>query len=221
MKKVIILNAPPNAGKDTIAEVLCERLEGQHCEFKAALYETTLDYYGLPSYFTKYFTDRALKEVPNRMFMEELPVINTTNLCTFTRSVKEYIKVYFAKPLSPREALIHVSEDIIKPVEGKDYFGKKAAEGLKDGWNIFSDGGFIEELQPIIDEVGKEHVYIIRFSRKGCSFEGDSRDYLPEDTGCPTRSMDNNGTIDEFCDEVKCIWRVKLQAEKHINNSGK
>ena len=33
---------------------------------------------------------------------------------------------------SSREALIHVSEDIVKPEKGKDYYGKKLVEKIEN-----------------------------------------------------------------------------------------
>ncbi len=81
--------------------------------------------------------------------------------------------------LSVRQAMIKVSEEVIKPSYGNQYFGVAAANELVDGaLNIFSDGGFEEEIVPLIEVVGKENFFVIRLERYRCNFDNDSRNYL-------------------------------------------
>jgi hypothetical protein len=81
--------------------------------------------------------------------------------------------------LSRREALIYVSEEIIKPKFGKDFFGVKAAQELDNTDNYcFSDGGFQEELVPIINKLGADNIILIQLTREGCDFSSDSRRYI-------------------------------------------
>ena len=102
----------------------------------------------------------------------------------------------YNEPYSPRDAMIHMSENVLKPLFGKDVFGIMAAKSLEDGVNIFSDGGFAEEVQCLLDEVGVDNFMLIHVTRKGCSFEGDSRDYV---TGFPnTYTIHNDGTLEEY-----------------------
>jgi len=156
---IIILNGPPGSGKDTIADYFVEH----HAEyisdsFKSALYGETASYFGLDrNELIARNEDRELKEVPYYQTGGRL--------------------------LSARGALIHTSEKVIKPHEGKDYFGVlKGTEWKRmvdDGAScIISDGGFPEETNAVCDKVGFENVIIARLYREGYDFSKDSRDYI-------------------------------------------
>jgi hypothetical protein len=81
--------------------------------------------------------------------------------------------------MSRREAMIHVSENIIKPKKGLDYFGQSVAEEIEEGKNYaLADGGFVEELEPIVQKVGKENVVIVQLTREGHDYSTDSRKYF-------------------------------------------
>lgn len=143
---VIILNGPPGSGKDTIAELLVQHGFTHEC-FKAPLYPLTAMMYGVTTeWFKEVATDRILKEQP----FDELN-------CGMT----------------PRMALIDTSENQIKPYMGKDFFGLLAASRVK-GNTVFSDGGFEEEIEPMIQQ---HSAWIFRLHREGFTFEGDSRSY--------------------------------------------
>lgn len=180
MKKVVILNGPAASGKDVAAKEMCARLDGDgwicyHKQFKQRLIDITCAIYGISG-------------------------CEWHNL--YTREGKERVHPKL-KGMTPRQALIDTSEHIIKPIFGKSFFGEAAAQSLYEGINIFSDGGFIEELRPIISEVGAGNVLIIRLHRPGYSFSGDSRDYLPGNIGPITVDVHNNGTEEEFFDKVE------------------
>lgn len=156
-KYSIILNGPPGVGKDTVFEHLYQLLKRHRnaedimkFQFKDALYEETLRYFKLTPKHETLFIDRKLKEEPAQVF----------------------------GGLSPREALIHVSENVIKPKHGKDYFGiisanKVANEGRQV--NVFTDGGFIDEVRPL-EQVSK--VLTVQMHKLGYTFKGDSRGYI-------------------------------------------
>jgi len=159
---IIILNGPPNVGKDTIAEGMQEF--GFHqMAFKTRLYLDTVTHFNAPiDEFMDRATDRYLKE------QSWLKLALPTDT--------DYLQL-----LSPREALIHVSENVIKPLHGDQYYGEQVVEtALQHGYQkiVMSDGGFPEEVIPLYDAF--EHVIICRLHREGCSFEGDSRSYLPD-----------------------------------------
>lgn len=87
--------------------------------------------------------------------------------------------------LTYREFMIHISEDIMKPLYGDDVFGKRAAQVCVDALYfghknvVFSDGGFIDEVKALHEE-GLE-VIVIRLHRDGYTFVGDSRRYIYPD----------------------------------------
>lgn len=156
-KKVVILNAPPNSGKDYFVEQLKERdvkkiggMSWSHKELKTPLVELVKNFYSLSDKDVEHLSSRENKETPSSLLNGK----------------------------SWREAVIHVSEIVVKPALGKDIFGKVAAINLSVGINIFTDGGFEEELAPIVEEVGEDNIIIVKIHKDGCSFEGDSRDWI-------------------------------------------
>lgn len=158
---IVILNAPPSSGKDTIARLLSSHGYAV-TEFKETMFKiaTTLSGLELHEYMARY-DNRNLKELP----WDKLG------------------------GLSCREFMIHISEDIMKPLYGDDVFGKRASERceqlLGEGYDnvVFSDGGFIDEVNKLIYD-GFE-VAVVRLHRDGYTFEGDSRDYLyPNNCKC-------------------------------------
>jgi hypothetical protein len=88
-------------------------------------------------------------------------------------------KEFALEGMSRREAMIHVSEDIIKPKKGLDYFGRSVAEEIEEDNNYaLADGGFVEELEPIIEKVGAENIVIVQLTREGHDYSSDSRKYF-------------------------------------------
>lgn len=182
MKPVIILNAPPNAGKDTIAAELSVRLGLPHLEFKGKLFELVQTISGLsPEEWEELYT-RDLKEVP------------CGRLWGYT----------------PRQFMIHVSEDMIKPYCGKDYFGRILGKKALHNGGVVSDSGFNEEADAVVDIVGADRVFCVRFSRDGCDFEGDSRKYVDTTKIIHYLDTENNGTIEDIVNEIK-EWVLCLQ----------
>lgn len=157
MKTVVILNAPPHSGKDTIADLMVKHFKANKVEFKEALYEAMSDHFNYPLYSVK-------------------------NYCT-NRDFKDNMQSEFSElhNMTPREGLIYVSEKVYKPAFGVDYFGKQAANRLLEGVNAFSDGGgWWDELEPVANKA--DRVIICRLFRNGYSFDGDSRDYYNPST---------------------------------------
>jgi hypothetical protein len=181
MKRVFLLNAPPSSGKDEVAKYLATtRGLGTHAEIKEKLFELTCAVYCISreDFMAIYSTE--LKEKPDSRL----------------------------RGLSPRQALIKVSEEMLKPVFGKRYFGEAAALSLKEGDTFFSDSGFYDEAEAIRDVVGKENLFIIRIHRPGYTYErfNDSRRYLTDEE-CERLAADyidihNDGTLEEFFVQV-------------------
>lgn len=160
--RILILNGPPNSGKDTLADNLIENDidDWIKLSFKDALYVKTAAFYRVDlQWFKIMATNRDTKE----MKLTELGHI------------------------SPREAMIFVSERNIKPIYGNDYFGKEMRymiDGCAVENIIIPDGGFEEEVQVLMDAY-PEQVWIVQLKAKDCDFSNDSRDYImgwPEQT---------------------------------------
>ena len=187
--KVIIFNGPPYSGKDSITEYICKKTKATHSEFKDHLYKCTSVLFNIAlDDFKNLATTRETKE-------------QITPLLTVPRFVID--RHLYDKWMSPREALIFTSENIIKPQFGKRYFGRIAANNLTlDVGNVFSDGGFNEELIPVLEKTGSENLLIVKLYRGNCSFSGDSRSYLNVPEGVDCLELHNNKTIEEAGDTV-------------------
>ena len=148
---IYVLNAPPNAGKDTIADILVDKHGAIKASFKHALYKCTSYEFKMDlDKLIKLSTDRDTKEV----YCNELG-------------------------MSPREALIYTSEQVIKPKHGADYFGNQAAKSIlanniASELIVFSDGGFESEIAPLTKIATTT---IVRLYGRG-NFINDSRDYI-------------------------------------------
>jgi len=149
---IVIFNGPPASGKDEAASLFKEMFGFGNLSFKYQLFKETCKHFEVDErWFMQGYNDRAIKE------KKELALNN----------------------MSRREAMIHVSEDIIKPKQGLDYFGKLVAEEIEDGTDYaIADGGFVEELEPLIERVGAENIVIVQLTREGYDYSTDSRRYF-------------------------------------------
>lgn len=151
MNKVFIFNGPPNSGKDFICSKLKSDYGFRHLEFKAQLFEDTCNYFSVSRHwFDKGYT-RETKEISERLLGGR----------------------------SRRDALIYVSENIMKKKYGEDYYGLKLAQvvnSIEDNICI-SDGGFSDEMGKLLEIVDKK-VFLLRVYREGCDFSKDSRSYV-------------------------------------------
>lgn len=165
--QVILFNGPKLVGKD-IAATHLETVAREEwgittirVEYKDALISLVCSFYDVPrEEFLGLYEDRDTKEVP---------VAKLDNQ-------------------SPRQAMIHVSEDIIKPAMGKDCFGHALVSsllGLLDrgmleerALIIIGSAGFPEEAVPLQRYFGAENVHLIRVFRDGHTYGTDSRSYI-------------------------------------------
>lgn len=182
MLKVLFICGAPGTGKDCIAEKLSQYTTDcgvmtHHRKFASPVLDIAIAISRLSKEkFLALFNDRATKE----------------------------IKFDVLDGHSPRSFVINTAEKIIKPVLGKDYFGKYIASTLKSGLTIITDGGFMTELRAIQDEVGKDNVTVVRLWRGGCTFEGDSRRCL-YNSGSPERDVHNDLELSDAVRSFKLI----------------
>ena len=157
--KIFILNAPPRAGKDSLAEYLHKELGASKFSFKDKLFAI--------AFVTGNFTRDEWLNV-------WIPRYNTD------AKDKPWDRI---GGISQRDYLIKISEEWIKPHYGNDYFGNCLVNNINNqrcDIAVVSDGGFVDEIEPLFNKYGKENVYIVQWSKKGCSFENDSRDYIDD-----------------------------------------
>ena len=201
MLKVIVFNAPPRAGKEVAAKAVMRCINTQdsnlvahHREFKDELFKiaaNTLDI-SVEDFLRDY--DSEVKDVVAAKYLAN------ADENVWWKDVPIY-KVH-GRQYSKREWLIYVSEYVIKPSFGKDAFGKMFVNSLpKEGVVAVSDGGFPEEIKPVIDHVGAENITIVRIHRDGCDFSNDSRNYLIQEMfedKITFIDIENNSTLDKF-----------------------
>lgn len=146
----LLFNGPPGSGKDAACSHLEEELGFKHLTFKRQLFLETIEHYGVSEDWFMGGYDREGKERPEELL----------------------------GGLSRRGALIHVSEDLVKPVHGKEYFGEKLAQqAVGESLICVSDSGFVEEAKPLLRFLGNDLV-VVRLLRDGCDFSIDSRRYI-------------------------------------------
>lgn len=156
---IIILNAPAQSGKDTLAYLLKSEMPTvQLTQFKNPLFYLYCHTAGVDyTEFSELYQQQGWKDTHN------LALNNHT----------------------PRELLIHISENYIKPFFGNNYFGKalcnqikfKESTAEKEFTWVIPDGGFNTETPDLIESFG-DRVVCIQFTRDGKTFEGDSRNWI-------------------------------------------
>lgn len=159
---IVILNGPPGCGKDTIADILHKEYDFLHHAMKDSLVVAAAGIAGISLGRMHSLLSRNTKDSFNHLL-----------------------------GMTPREWLIEVSENIIKPRFGSSTFGAREAikcqrEIAKGNQSIvYSDGGFPEELQAMATVLGEENILLVRLRRDGYTFDGDSRTYLDPIGGIP------------------------------------
>ncbi len=186
MTNIILLNGPKRVGKDTAATMLRmaatdePAIIGFSHHLKRMVHGIYLGYAGFmldPNYFD------AVKDDPQE-FLAGIPNGPTWYGDTW------------------RGAYIHYSENVIKPIHGKEWFGKMFVKAAHEAFRrtvIVPDSGFREEAERVIREFGADHVTLIRLHREGIDFTGDSRSYIDlSDLGvvcCDVENVTGNGHV--------------------------
>lgn len=181
--RLVILNGPPGCGKDEAATALTRYLEAKPFKFADPLREAIPVLFGLSSSTWSFiYKDRTLKDQPTWML----------------------------KGMSPRQAMIWLSEEVVKPKFGQRFFGESAVERIAD-WAfghvgrrplvVVGDCGFAEEMAPLVEAFGADKMLLIRLFRPGCTYDSDSRRYIQApDLSAELMSVDlyNTGDLESF-----------------------
>lgn len=194
MKQIIILNGPPQCGKDKLAD----HLVASYPNFKKVKFANEL----------KKMTHRAYNTTKQEADAYE--------------HVKDIPNVEFFG-LTPRQAYIGFSENFIKKMHGKDFFGLLLASHIQtrhqkeDDVFVVSDGGFSEEVEPLIKTFGAKLITIVRLTKEGCDFaaSGDSRRHVyAEQFSGPAPSFidlaNTADTLEEYLKEATEALKVKV-----------
>lgn len=179
---MVLLNGPPDCGKDTIALHL-------------------IPYFA----FAKMDPAAPLKRMAAGLLDMDVSAVERHKEAEFNILCKETISDDFGSTpeYGPKDTLrrllIRISEDFLKPIYGDTFLGRLAVRELqRSAYSliILTSSGFATEASSIIRVVGKSNTLLIRLHRDGCTFDGDSRSYLKDIAG---RELDviNGGTIHE------------------------
>lgn len=229
MSKIILWNSPKSLGKDTAIDYLYSLgYPLVRREAKGKLHTLVQEFFCVnQERYWEIYEDRVLKEKPLDEFKVsfswqdaealEFALGYSLERETVTHRDYGYYRGEYYWKLSIREAMIYISEVIMKPRMGLDYFGVARAKAIQDGEiAVDSSTGFVDELPPLIERLGQENILLIRVHREGATFEGDSRNYIPD--GVITNTVNVNsvyGELTEYLEEVEKI------VEKFLNDTDK
>lgn len=183
---LIILNGPPDTGKDTAADYLVEK-------------------YG----YTKLEMKGALRRLAICIASLSIPAHEVKDFCTMlenNRELKENYKIVQWGNRTWREFLIWLSEEVCKPIFGLDVFALAAVKAVQDSGSdriVFSDGGFQVEANVMFQKLG--NFALVHAYRDGRSYAigKDSRTYVTHPNGKDTPwTLENNGSRAVLFDDL-------------------
>lgn len=165
MTKVIFLNGPPRSGKDFSGKILQESYVGKEqsyqdflrlYKFAEFVKEGTHGAYGLV------YSDSGVLPADSYEAEKDVPLTDF-------------------RGRTPRECYIAYSEAFMKPLHGPRVFGeilRDAVRHIRSGVVAVTDSGFVPEAEVLVEHFGPGNCCLVRLSREGCSFSGDSRSYI-------------------------------------------
>ncbi len=166
---LICVNGPPRSGKDTVAGIIQHELsDWENYPERGEAVEPRIDKFAAP-------LDRIAQAVLGcddqeyRVLREE--------------KKDEKLDGY---DCTMRDLLIAISEVLLKPLFGDDYFAVQALKRLTpdDDIVIYSDSGFQVEFDRVKAEIAEHplsNICLVRTHRKGTTFKGDSRHRVEAD----------------------------------------
>jgi len=194
--KIILINGAPGSGKDTLASlmkpamdsILTEDMDVHILPMKLSLVDQVQKYFNIP------------KEVWDKRYE---PYKETS-----------WDLLY---GMSPRQALIWMSEEVTKPKFGADFYGKEHCNFIKkctqkDSIILIPDSGFVEEVFHLCESFGKDNCVMVNVYREGTDFSKDSR-YLITGEMVDIKGYDvrNNRTVEDLKKKVNTICEIILE----------
>lgn len=187
--KVVFINGPRQSGKDTAVKFLVYEFGCRTYKMAGPMKGAAPELLGISHDDAQvYFEDPVAKLRPDKAFFG----------------------------MSPVQWLIWMSEEVLKPKFGSDYFGRIAARNISEPslspFTAISDSGFRDEALPVARTFGPRNCLVIQLHRPGKTFEGDSRSYIElTDIGVPLIELRNEYTLEVFKMQVVELTRKWLQ----------
>lgn len=186
----ILFNGPPRCGKDTATQFAKEILGLRAATYRFAkpLKDAAHALFGMGGIATEALG--LVKEQPNEAMFG----------------------------MTPRNAYIWLSEEVVKPKFGQDFFAKVAVTNINRLMQhygglahiVISDCGFQAEFDVLAEAFGADNVHLCQLERAGCSFKGDSRGYI--ESSKHRHGILNNGTLDEFRHSIQNLLKEIINA---------
>lgn len=191
---LILMNGPTGCGKGEAHNLIVQRFGAQDGRVKKRLHEIASAIFQVP---VEFWERREGKEEPNDL-LGILP--------GEVRDLRQHVELHpqdgdgFYK-LSPRQALIYVSEVMVKPLLGSDYFGRERLKLIsKPGLYVDDSSGFPEELIGL----DPKRTAIIQIHGRGEFGPSDTRKYI-ELPGAHNFKVDNSGSLEEFKEQIERV----------------
>lgn len=231
-KKMLLVSGPIKCGKQTLLDVtlpwghigLGVNLYIQEAACKVHLYKLVQDFFLISELrFWEIYLDRELKEKPMPEFTVALPLAEA-NLMEkafgFRLDLDKFLITdnRVVVKFSVRQAMVYISELVMKPLFGRDFFGRARMRQIEDTtirlnkvWAepncVFYDdssasfNGRSDELTGLVDYFGEDNILLINIRGRGKFGVGDSRNYHADGTVKHTVDLWNTGTEKEFLDK--------------------
>ena len=183
MMKIICINGAPGSGKDTCGELLSE------------IYDNVR--------IVKFA--HPLDDIAKRLLN-----MRDGDFDYYRNQGKEESLLKWGCKLTMRQLLIKISESLIKPSFGREWFAEQCAmyvvRTYQEGETIVvTDSGFQYEFNWFKNRLKDfAQIRLIHLTRKGCTFDGDSRQVVSD--GENTVYINNDGTKEE----LKSLLSVEL-----------
>lgn len=178
---IVGFNGPPRSGKDTIAEMLADKM------------------------------DKAGVTLPVKFESLSLPLRHIAYSVVgriYDESTYEAFKQEWFEQLGTdgRHLMIDTSESFLKQCYGIDVMARLLIERNKDfeGVLLIRDCGFQIEVDPLENWVGIENLYMVQMFREGCDFSNDSREYVH--TRGKMHQIYNDSDLDHLRTEAARIY---------------
>lgn len=184
---IFLLNGPPKCGKDTLAQYFHNNADNCY----------------------RYSFAQHLKDVACHI------LVTTPEQIEKHKDDVDWYDFKNSEVRTIRQFLINLSENFCKSHLGDEYFGEVLAMKLAKDYVIYgmpivliSDSGFKEEAQILRARLPDAEFTVVHISRPGCTFMGDSRDYINLE-GVETVSIENNGSLTEFIYKMRRIMTTR------------
>lgn len=193
---LVLISGPPRSGKSRAGSCLAEELSADHFALSNLLKRLTHEHFGLGS------------DIPPMQFED----------CK-DQPIEQF------GGLTPRDAYILFSETIMKKSWGEDYLGREGQERVMNNQasgtiSIVSGVGFIDEVRPLIDEIGGAQTLHIEILPKDEFMREDSREHLRLNHLGVTEVKIKNRNCKDF---LTAVWQIVprvTNADLATENSG-